>query len=163
MKHALKAHVIFYLWKQSKVPVNLLLLLPALSSCVACVLWTKIQGRCCLLHIVITTQRDVYQSRNMQHTHNIRRERRNKNTKSSESSEIACMDLLVALKSLKETCLPRSFHIYCKQGYRGVLQNWKFLIEMRNINFSPSYLYIPLFWWKEGARIRHFHETFSIL
>ena len=88
-----QSHVIFYLWKQSKAPVNSLLLLPALSSCVACVLWTKIQGRCCLLHIVITTQRDVYQSRNMQHTHNIRRERRNKNNKSGESSEIACMPL----------------------------------------------------------------------
>ena len=85
------AHVIFYLWKHSKAPVNSLLLLPALSSCVACGLWTKIQRRCCLLHIVITTQRDVYQSRNMQHTHNIRRERRNKNNKSGESSEIACM------------------------------------------------------------------------
>ena len=55
-----------------------LLPLSALSSCVVCVLWTKIQERCYCLCSVILTLRDMYQSRTLQHIHDMRREKQKK-------------------------------------------------------------------------------------
>ena len=51
-------------------------------------------------------------------------------------------------------------------NYIGVLQNWEFVVEMRDTNLPPSSLYCPSFFgWKEGDKIghSHFYETLSIL
>lgn len=42
------------------------------------------------------------------------------------------------------------------RAYSGVLQNWEFLIEMRDTNLPPSSLYYPSFWWKKRRQDKPF-------
>ena len=122
-----------------------------------CVLvWTKIQERCCCFCFVIFTQRDMCQSRTLQHIHNMRREKRKKNDWIDESSKVERMlslgergSICKELKRCSFFCKAVNKCKICNQGERcTILQSM--IIHFKKLkqwHDSNADIYLCLSWW----------------